>query len=86
MIYWIWVLIVGAIIGLLAGVITGRGGSMGFLANILAGLVGSTLGQALFGAWGPQMAGMAVVPSVLGAVILVLVVSFILGFFNRKNA
>ena len=86
MIYWIWVLIVGAIIGLLAGVITGRGGSMGFLANILAGLVGSTLGQALFGAWGPQMAAMAIVPSVLGAVILVLVVSFILGFFNRKNA
>lgn len=34
MLYWIWVLIVGAIIGLLAGVITGRGGSMGFLANI----------------------------------------------------
>ena len=85
MLYWILVLIVGAIIGLLAGVITGRGGSMGFLANILAGLVGSTLGQALFGAWGPQMAEMAIVPSVLGAAILVLVVSFVLGFFNRKN-
>ena len=82
MIYWISVLIVGAIIGLLPGVITARGGSMGFLANIIAG---STLGQALFGAWGPQMAGMAIVPSVLGAVILVLVVSFVLGFFNRKN-
>ena len=86
MLYWIWVSMVEAIIGLLAGVITGRGGSMGFLANILAGLVGSTLGQALFGAWGPQIAGMAIVPSVLGAVILVLVISFILGFFNRKNA
>ena len=85
MIYWIWVLIVGAIIGLLAGVISGRGGAMSFLAKVLAGLVGSPLGEALFGAWGPQMAGMAIVPSVLGAVILVLVVSFVLGFFNRKN-
>ena len=86
MVYWIWVLIVGAIIGLLAGVITGRGGSMGFLANIIAGLVGSTLGQAIFGSWGPQMAGMAIVPSVLGAVILVLAISFITGMFNRKHA
>ena len=49
---------------------------MGFLANIIAGLVGSTLGQAIFGSWGPQMAGMAIVPSVLGAVILVLAISF----------
>ena len=46
MIYWIWVLIVGAIIGLLAGVITGRGGSMGFLANgnSAVGTRGSYLG------------------------------------------
>lgn len=84
MLSWIWVLIVGAIIGLIAGFITGRGRSMGFLANIIAGLVGSTLGQAIFGAWGPQMAGMAIVPSILGAAILVLVVSFVLGMF-RKN-
>ena len=86
MLYWIWVLIVGAIIGLLAGVITGSGGSMGFLANIIAGLVGSTLGQAIFGSWGPKMAGMAIVPSVLGAVILVLAISFVTGMFNRKHA
>ncbi|MCT7879959.1 MAG: GlsB/YeaQ/YmgE family stress response membrane protein, partial [Lactobacillus crispatus] len=68
MLSWIWVLIVGAIIGLIAGFITGKGGSMGFLANLIAGLVGSTLGQAIFGSWGPQMAGMAIVPSILGAV------------------
>lgn len=85
MLSWIWVLIVGAIIGLLAGVITGKGGSMGFLANLIAGLVGSTLGQAIFGAWGPQMAGMAIVPSILGAAILVLVVSFVLGMFRRTE-
>lgn len=85
MLSWIWVLIVGAIIGLIAGFITGRGGSMGFLANLIAGLVGSTLGQAIFGSWGPQMAGMAIVPSILGAVILVLVVSFVLGMLRRTE-
>lgn len=85
MLSWIWVLIVGAIIGLIAGFITGKGGSMGFLANLIAGLVGSTLGQAIFGSWGPQMAGMAIVPSILGAIILVLVVSFVLGMLRKTE-
>ncbi|WAZ54636.1 GlsB/YeaQ/YmgE family stress response membrane protein [Lactobacillus crispatus] len=85
MLSWIWVLIVGAIIGLIAGFITGKGGSMGFLANLIAGLVGSTLGQAIFGSWGAQMAGMAIVPSILGAVILVLVVSFVLGMLRKTE-
>lgn len=85
MLSWIWVLIVGAIIGIIAGFITGKGGSMGFLANLIAGLVGSTLGQAIFGSWGPQMAGMAIVPSILGAVILVLVVSFVLGMLRKTE-
>lgn len=84
MLYWIWVLIVGGIIGIIAGFITGKGGSMVFLANILAGLIGSTLGQAIFGQWGPHLAGMALVPSLLGAAILVMLVSFVLGMLNRK--
>ena len=75
----IWSLIVGAIIGVIAGAITGRGSSMGWIANIVAGLVGSWLGQAVFGSWGPSLAGMAIVPSIIGAIILVLVVSFFLG-------
>ena len=76
---WIWVLIVGGLIGLIAGAITKRGGSMGIISNIVAGLVGSAIGQGLLGAWGPQLAGMAVIPSVIGAVILVLIVSFVFG-------
>ena len=63
--HWLWVLIVGAIIGLIAGAITNKGGSMGWIANIVAGLVGSAIGQALLGSWGPQLAGMALIPSTL---------------------
>ena len=77
----IWSLIVGGFIGFIAGVITGKGGAMGIIANIIAGLLGSSVGQALFGAWGPTMAGMSLVPSILGAVIVVAVVSF---FFGKK--
>ena len=72
----IWSIIVGAIIGAIAGAITKEGKSMGFIANIIAGLVGSSVGQSVFGHWGPSLAGMGLVPSILGAVIVVAVVSF----------
>lgn len=75
----IWSLIVGGLIGLIAGAITKKGSSMRWIANIIAGLVGSSVGQALFGSWGPSFAGMALIPSILGAVIVVVVVSFFLG-------
>ena len=75
----IWSLIVGAIIGVIAGAITSKGKSMGWIANILAGLVGSAVGQALLGSWGPSLAGIALIPSIIGAVIVVAVVSFFLG-------
>ena len=73
----LWAIIVGGFIGLIAGGITKKGGSMGIIANIFAGLVGSSVGQSLFGAWGPSLAGMALIPSIL--VIVVAVVSFFLG-------
>lgn len=76
---WLWALIVGGLIGLVAGAITNRGGSMGLISNIIAGLVGSAIGEAVLGAWGPQLTGMAIIPSVIGAVVLVLLVSLILG-------
>lgn len=50
---------------------------MGWISNILAGLVGSFVGQALLGTWGPSLAGMALIPSIVGAVIVVAVVSFV---------
>ncbi|MBK4831905.1 transglycosylase associated protein [Enterococcus xinjiangensis] len=79
---WLWTLIVGAVIGAIAGAITSKGNSMGCVTNIIAGLVGSSIGQAIFGEWGPKAAGMALIPSILGAVILVAVVSF---FFGKRS-
>ena len=78
----IWSIIVGGFIGFIAGGITKKGGAMGIIANIIAGLVGSSVGQALFGSWGPKLAGMALVPSILGAVIVIAVVPF---FFGKKE-
>ena len=74
----IWSLIVGGVIGAIAGALTNKGGSMGIIANVVAGLVGSAIGQSLLGHWGPTL---AIIPSIVGAVILVAVVSF---FFGRR--
>ena len=72
----LWSIIVGGFIGFVAGRITKKAKSMG----IIAGLVGASVGQALLGTWGPSLAGMALIPSIVGAVIVIAVVSF---FFGR---
>ena len=63
----LWSIIVGGVIGLIAGSITKKGGSMGVIANVVAGLVGSAVGQSLLGTWGPSLAGMALLPSISGS-------------------
>ena len=55
---------------------------MGIIAKVVAGLLGSSVGQAIFCTWGPSLAGMALIPSVIGAVIVIAVVSF---FFGKKK-
>ena len=72
-------LIVGSLIGMMAGAITNRGESMGCIYNIFTGLVGSFVGQSLFGFWGPSLAGMAILPSILGAIIVIAVVDLFFG-------
>ena len=72
------ILLVGALIGMIAGAILKKGGSMGILANIFAGLAGSYVGGSLFGRFGPSLAGISIIPSIIGAVIVVAVVSFLL--------
>ena len=52
----LWSIIVGGFIGFLAGAITNKGGAMGVIAKVVAGLIGSSVGQSLFGTWGPSLA------------------------------
>lgn len=71
----IWKLIVSAMIGMIAGAITNRRDTMGCLANTVAGLLGSYIGQSLFGDWGPIWGNIAVIPAILGAIIVIALVS-----------
>lgn len=63
-------MVVGVLIGLLAGAITNRGERMGCFGKMFLGWFGAFVGQLLFGSWGPILAGTAIIPAVLGAMIL----------------
>lgn len=80
-------LIVGGVIGWVAGLILGRDVPGGVIGNIIAGIVGAWLGGAVFGNWGPHVAGFAIVPALIGALILVFVLSLIMGSMakGRRN-
>jgi glsB len=43
---------------------------MGCFGKMFLGWIGAFLGQLLFGAWGPSLNGTAIIPSILGAMIL----------------
>jgi uncharacterized membrane protein YeaQ/YmgE (transglycosylase-associated protein family) len=81
MLHFIGVIIVGVIIGIIAGAIVGKGKAMGFIAHLAAGLVGSWLGTTLLGNWGPHLFDIALIPAIIGAIIVVFIVGLI--FKNR---
>lgn len=74
----LWSLIIGGLIGWVAGIIVGKDVPGGIIGNIIAGFVGAWLGSLILGDWGPTLSDFAIIPSIIGAVILIFVLSFIL--------
>lgn len=75
----IWTLIVGGILGWFAGLLIGRDVPGGVIGNIIAGIVGAWLGSMLLGEWGPELAGFFIIPALIGAIVIILILSVILG-------
>ncbi len=74
----ILMLIVAALVGFAAeAIVPGRQIPNGWLGAMGAGLIGSWIGTMMIGHQGPVLAGVYLVPALLGAVVLVLLVSFI---------
>ena len=81
----LWFLIIGGVIGWLAGVILGKDVPGGIIGNIIAGIVGAWIGGMLLGSWGPKVSDFYIFPALLGAIILVFVVSFIMKSMRRAS-
>ncbi|MGX7395530.1 MULTISPECIES: GlsB/YeaQ/YmgE family stress response membrane protein [Carnobacterium] len=75
----IWSLIVGGVLGAIAGMILGKDVPGGIIGNIIVGFIGSWIGSSLLGNWGPIIGGFAILPALIGAVILIFIFSLIVG-------
>ena len=81
---WLWTIIVGGIIGWLAGLFLGRDIPGGIIGNIIAGFIGAWLGGVLFGNFGPEIGDFYILPALIGAIILILIVSLVIRSFGRR--
>ncbi len=72
-------LVVGGLIGWAAEAIMNREVPGGVIGNIILGFLGSWLGGMLLGDLGPVIADFAIIPAILGAVLVVFLVGLIAG-------
>ena len=75
---WLWFLIVGALAGWLAGLLT-RGGGFGLLGDLVVGIIGGLVGGLLFNMLSIRAYGFlgALVMSTVGAVVLLALIRVI---------
>ncbi|MGN1400455.1 MAG: GlsB/YeaQ/YmgE family stress response membrane protein [Bacillus sp. (in: firmicutes)] len=85
MLGFIWSLIIGGLIGWIAGMIVGKDVPFGIIGNIIAGFIGAWLGSAIMGNLGPEVGGFAIVPALIGAVIFVFILSLIFKGARRAH-
>lgn len=83
MLHAIWVIIIGGIIGVIASMIVNRNMPLGWIGNVIGGLLGAWLGESLLGTWGPNVAGMAIFPAIIGALIVVILISWAFRSFHH---
>ena len=81
----IWSLIIGGILGWIGSLIVGKDIPGGIIGNIIAGFIGSWLGSSLLGSWGPEVGGFFIIPALIGAIVLIFIVSLIMKTM-RKSA
>lgn len=85
MMSFIWYLIIGGVLGWLAGVIIGRDVPGGIIGNIVAGIVGSWIGSAVLGNWGWQVSDFYIFPALIGAIVLIFIVSLIMRSMRKAT-
>lgn len=79
----IWSLIIGVFLGGIASLITGRYILGDIIGNIIAGMIGAWIGSAIFEDYSYKVGGYAIISALIGAIILIVIVSFIMGMIRK---
>lgn len=78
-------IIMAIIIGFIGDALVRSDMPGGVLGSMAAGFVGAWLGHFLFGHWGPDIAGFAIVPAIIGAAIVVFLVGLLFRGVRRAH-
>ena len=81
----IFFIIVAAICAWIAEAIVPGAIPGGFLASAIVGIIGAWLGTALFGHLGPNLAGVPLLPAIIGSAILVFIFALCSSLFARTR-
>jgi uncharacterized membrane protein YeaQ/YmgE (transglycosylase-associated protein family) len=57
----------------------------GFIVAAIVGVIGAWIGGSLFGHFGPSLAGVALLPTILGSAILIFGLALLSGAFTRRR-
>lgn len=63
---------------------------MGWLGGVVAAIIGGIFGGWLLGQWGPSITWngytLAIIPAIIGGIILGVIVRFVMGMMNKNTA
>jgi uncharacterized membrane protein YeaQ/YmgE (transglycosylase-associated protein family) len=72
-------IIMAIIIGYVADFFVKNSMPGGIIGSMIAGFVGAWIGNLLFGSFGPIVAGFAIIPAIIGAILFI----FLIGLITR---
>lgn len=82
---WILFLIVAAICAWIGSAIVPGRVPGGFLTAMVVGVIGAWLGPKLIGGFGPSLAGVPLLPAILGSALLIFALALISGLLSRRG-
>lgn len=77
-------LVVGSVLGMIAGAILGKDVPGGCTGNIVVGALGSWLGELILGEFGPVIIDVYLIPALLGAILCLVIYYFIIEWLFRS--
>lgn len=78
-------IVMGGLIGWIAGMIMGTDIPGGKIGNVIAGLIGASIGGHLLGEMDPVVWDVSIIPALVGTILLIAIVSIVLQLLHKRR-